>query len=281
MYYFQKSFILLCLPAFLSADVNRFLEPISLKPKTHFQDAIYGTVTSAAISSSNYKRDLFVGDYSDEKDISTVTLSRQILESKLGELISYRYQATGKVKAFITRNWKPYNLSSNFILKIRDCIPDQLCPSTFIRFSIWDRGQKIGDFAEPVRLSHFVDAYCTKNLLSRGSKLSSTNLKTRSVDVLKQHTGAVPAGSILNGYELGTNLHDNSVLKWNHLKKVALVKKGEVVDVFASGTGIYITMKGMALENGVEGGFVKVRNLSSDKEFQAKVLNEKSVKVQL
>ena len=45
MYYFQKSF-LLCLPAFLSADVNRFLEPISLKPKTHFQDAIYGTVTS-------------------------------------------------------------------------------------------------------------------------------------------------------------------------------------------------------------------------------------------
>ena len=71
--------------------------------------------------------------------------------------------------------------------------------------------------------------YCTKNLLSRGSKLSSTNLKTRSVDVLKQHTGAVPAGSILNGYELGTNLHDNSVLKWNHLKKVALVKKGKLL----------------------------------------------------
>ena len=50
---------------------------------------------------------------------------------------------------------------------------------------------------------------------------------------------------------------------------------------FASGNGIYISMKGMALENGVEGGIVKVRNLSSEKEFQAKVLNEKSVKVQL
>ena len=35
-------YLVLFLPAFLSADVNRFLEPISLKPKTHFQDAIYG-----------------------------------------------------------------------------------------------------------------------------------------------------------------------------------------------------------------------------------------------
>ena len=101
------------------------------------------------------------------------------------------------------------------------------------------------------------------------------------MDVLKQHVGAVPSGTDLKGYELGVNLRENSLLKWNHLTKVALVKKGEIVDVFASGNGIYISMKVMALENGVEGGIVKVRNLSSDKEFQAKVLNEKSVKVQL
>ena len=63
--------------------------------------------------------------------------------------------------------------------------------------------------------------------------------------------------------------------------KSSTSQKGEIVDVFASGNGIYISMKGMALENGVEGGIVKVRNLSSEKEFQAKVLNEKSVKVQL
>jgi len=37
----------------------------------------------------------------------------------------------------------------------------------------------------------------------------------------------------------------------------------------------------MALENGVAGGNVTIRNLSSDKKFQAKVLNENSVKVHL
>ena len=39
--------------------------------------------------------------------------------------------------------------------------------------------------------------------------------------------------------------------------------------------------KGMALENGVAGGNVTIKNLSSDKKFQAKVLNENSVKVHL
>ena len=43
--------------------------------------------------------------------------------------------------------------------------------------------------------------------------------------------------------------------------------KGKIVGVFASGW-IYVSMKGMALQDGVEGGLVKVRNLSSEKNFK-------------
>ena len=273
--------ILSVLPCVVKADVSRFLEPISVHPKTFGQGVVISQKTSAAISpASLYKPNSF--DYL-PKDNSTnhLVLSREMLEAKLGELLGYRYQASGKVIAYVTRQWKPIRLSGNFILKIRDCMPDQLCSSTFVRFAIWDNGASIGEFAEPIRVSHFLNCYYTKNLSSRGSKLVSQSLTERPVDILKQHAGAVPSGSDLKGYELGVNLRENSVLKWSHLTKVALVKKGEIVDVFASGNGIYISMKGMALENGVEGGVVKVRNLSSEKEFQAKVLNEKSVKVQL
>ena len=35
------------------------------------------------------------------------------------------------------------------------------------------------------------------------------------------------------------------------------------------------------MDDGVEGGIVRIKNISSDKEFQAKVLNENSVKVHL
>jgi flagella basal body P-ring formation protein FlgA len=269
------------LPFTLVADVSRFLDPISIKPASAHQKYIISNVTSALIAPQSSRQRIYSDFSPDESNAKEVFLTRELLESKLGELLGYRYQASGSVVAYVTRQWKPIRLSGNFIIKIRDCMPDNLSPSTFVRFAIWDNGSNIGEFAEPIRMSHFVKCYYTKNLSSRGSKLLSQNLTERPVDVLKQYAGAVPLGSDLKGYELGVNLRENSILKWSHLTKIALVRKGEIVDVFASGNGIFISMKGMALENGVEDGVVKVRNLSSDKEFQAKVLNEKSVKVQL
>ena len=65
------------------------------------------------------------------------------------------------------------------------------------------------------------------------------------------------------------------------LSKSKLITKGQVIDVYAAGNGIYVTMKGLALEDGQKDSLVKVRNLSSDKEFHAKVLSENSVKVSL
>ena len=283
MLFFPKFLLLFffILPVLLVADVARFLEPLSIRPEIKQKGLFVSQTASASISFSGpHRSDDFSYSVKDS-DSERLTLSRELLESKLGELLGYRYQASGRVVTYVTRQWKPIGLSGNFIIKIRDCIPDQLSSSTFVRFGIWDNGTCIGEFAEPVRVSHFINCYYTKNLSSRGSKLFNNNLLERPVDVLKQHVGAVPVGTDLKGYQFGVNLRENSVLKWSHLTKVALVKKGEVVDVFASGNGIYISMKAMALENGVEGGIVKVRNLSSDKEFQAKVLNEKSVKVQL
>ena len=110
---------------------------------------------------------------------------------------------------------------------------------------------------------------------------SSIQFDKKPVDVLKKHAGTVPANINLKGYQLASNVKSNTPIKWNFLSKVTLVKKGQIVDVFASGNGIYVTMKGMALEDGVSGGNVTVKNLSSKKEFQAKALNENSVKVHL
>ena len=61
-----------------------------------------------------------------------------------------------------------------------------------------------------------------------------------------------------------------SPLKWSNLSKINLVRRGDVVDVFASGGGIFITMKGISLDDGVKGGMIKVRNITSDKEFFCK-----------
>jgi flagella basal body P-ring formation protein FlgA len=139
----------------------------------------------------------------------------------------------------------------------------------------------MGVYSFPIRVSQFKDVYFTARSISRGSQPKSSDFKLQRVDVLKHHANSVPSSTNLSSYELDTNLLSNTPLKWNNLTKANLIRKGQVIDVYASGKGIYVTMKGLALEDGHLDSLVKVRNLSSDKEFHAKVLSENSVKVSL
>mgnify|MGYP001161397185 FL=1 len=259
----------------LFGDVGRLLEPLNFNNLNQPGKVGYRGAALIAPMPSKHKSEKV-----SEKE-SHVILDRVLLERTLGEALSHRYQATGKVLSYVTREWSDLKVSSNFFLKIRDCAPDELAPSSFVRFEVWDEGDLVGQFSEPIRMAHMMEVFFTTVPFARGNKPSSAHMTTRSVDVLKQHAGSVFANAKLSGYQLNSNLKAGSPLKWNHLTKVTLVQKGKIVDVFASGNGIYVSMKGMALQDGVEGGLVKVRNLSSEKEFQARVLNENSVKVHL
>ncbi|MDG1138871.1 MAG: flagellar basal body P-ring formation chaperone FlgA [Opitutales bacterium] len=259
----------------LQGEVGRFLEPITFGQNKSIKEEFVKT-SGFVVPAQNLK--IHEVQYIPS---SKVTIDRLLVEKKLSEVLAHRYQASGKVSSFLTRDWRSFEIGSNFIIKITDCMPDELVSSTFVRFSIWDQGKLLGNFAEPVRLAHYVDVFFSDKQFSRGARLDGSMFTTRPVDVLKQFAGAVPASSKLTGYQLSSNVKSNAAIRWNQLSKVTLVQKGKVVDVFASGNGIYVTMKGMALESGVEGGLVKIKNLSSDKIFHAKVLNENSVKVHL
>ena len=152
----------------------------------------------------------------------SVLLTRETLESKLGESISHRFQASGRIVAYLTRKWETIKVSSNYFLKISDCSPDEVCPSTFIRFAIWDNGSLVGEFSEPVRISQYVDVFYSSKPLHRGMRLSSADLESKPVDILKKFAGSVPASSNIKSYQLTTNLKPNTPLKWNFLSKVTL-----------------------------------------------------------
>jgi flagella basal body P-ring formation protein FlgA len=259
----------------VGADVGRFLEPIQIGPNP---PNLHYVVKSSALVSPLSPRPQ-VQKALPSQDF--VVLDRTLMEARLSEALAHRFQASGKVAVFLTREWRNLRSGSNFIIKVKDCSPDELTSSTFVRFTIWDQGKEIGSFAEPVRMAHYVKVFYSKSPLHRGTRLNSSGLSSRLVDILKQHAGSVPAQSSLAGYQLSASIKANSPIKWNNLSKVTLVRKGQIVDVFASGNGIYVTMKGMALGDGVAGGIVNIKNLSSDKEFPAKVLNENSVKVHL
>ena len=175
----------------LFADVSRFIDSVDFSIEAPETQLI--TKSSAFISSqSRGSGFLHTGSL---KASSDIILNREILEKRLGESISHRYQTSGRVVAFMTREWNPITVSPNYLVKISSCSPDELCPSTFTRFSIWDKGNLVGSFAEPLRIGHYVDVLFSKSPLSRGVRLNSVKFAKKAVDILKMHAGSVPASA--------------------------------------------------------------------------------------
>lgn len=264
---------------FCFGGVERFLAPVSfdlIKTEANQEKKKVSAFISNPIYRSEKQPVTSFDPFSE-----SINLNASLLESKLGDILKHRFQARGEVKVYLNRNWENVKVGPNFLINLKSCSPDTLSPSNYLKIELWDEGAKLGEYSFNVKVAHLEQVFFAKKSLNRGSRLSTDLFKVRKVDTLKQYANSVVAGANLKGYEISSPIRQDIPLKWNHLSKITLINKGAVVDVFAAGNGIYVTMKGMALEDGVEGSFVRVKNLSSDKEFHAKVLNENSVKVHL
>ena len=262
------------LSALLQADVTRLLPPLDLGALQPVRTAV---TRSGFISSGPSIPSSYIASISKVKGL--VTLDAELLEKKIASALSHRYQASGYVLARLSREWKPLNVPVDWEFKFQQSIPDELSANAFVRFSISSDGLDLGEWGYPVKCSQMVDVAVAKVPLNRGNRITPDLLSSSVMDALGSGANCVLSDARLNGYQVASSLKPGTVLKWGHLSKVTLVRKGQVVNVFASGKGIFVEMKGQAMEDGVEGSFVRIRNISSKREFQAKVLNENSVKV--
>ena len=262
------------LSALLQADVTRLLPPLDLGALQPVRTAVTrsGFISSGPSIPSSYTASI-------SKVKGLVTLDAELLEKKIASVLLHRYQASGHVLARLSREWKPLNVPIDWEFKFQQSIPDELSSNAFLRFSISSDGVDIGEWGYPVKCSQMVDVAVAKVPLNRGSRITPDLFSSSVMDALGSGANCVLSDARLNGYQVASSLKPGTVLKWSHLSKITLVRKGQVVNVFASGKGIFVEMKGQAMEDGVEGSFVRIRNISSNREFQAKVLNENSVKV--
>jgi len=262
------------LSALLQADVTRLLPPLDLGALQPVRTAV---TRSGFISSGPSIPHSYTASISKVKGL--VTLDAELLEKKIASVLSHRYQASGHVLARLSREWKPLNVPVDWEFQLQQSIPDELSSNAFVRFSISSDGLDLGEWGYPVKCSQMVDVAVAKVPLNRGSRITPDLFSSSVMDALGSGANCVLSDARLNGYQVASSLKPGTVLKWSHLSKITLVRKGQVVNVFASGKGIFVEMKGQAMEDGVEGSFVRIRNISSKREFQAKVLNENSVKV--
>ena len=117
--------------------------------------------------------------------------------------------------------------------------------------------------------------------LKQGDLLDSAHLVPTIRDIYSLNVVAIAGNESLDGFELVRAVNAGSLLKWSDLRKQPAVRRNSLVDVFAQTGGITIRMRGRCMENGVIGEYVTVRNLETNREFNAHVLGTGLVKYEL
>jgi flagella basal body P-ring formation protein FlgA len=105
-------------------------------------------------------------------------------------------------------------------------------------------------------------------------------LRRRDVTGLSQRDIFTTEKQVI-GHILAKDVGPQEILTSRHLSHTPLIKRGAEVTVVLDQSGMTITTKGVTREDGFMGRQVRVRNPRSKKEFQAEVVDAKTVKVVL
>ena len=125
-------------------------------------------------------------------------------------------------------------------------------------------------------ISNSIKLITLKNNLKKGEVIQKHDLKFdyKSNSVGK---GFFESFDKLIGRKINQNLSKGQVIKTRHLKENFMVLEGQSIIIFSDLHGINVRMQGNALENGHFNELIKVKNISSGKIVQGKIINEKKI----
>lgn len=126
------------------------------------------------------------------------------------------------------------------------------------------------------KISNSIKLITLRNNLKKGEVIQKHDLKfdykTNSVG-----NGFFESFDKLVGRKINQNLSKGQVIKIRHLEENFMVSEGQSIIIFSDLYGINVRMQGNALENGHFNELIKVKNISSGKVVQGRVINEKKI----
>ncbi|WP_049751403.1 flagellar basal body P-ring formation chaperone FlgA [Halorhodospira halophila] len=119
----------------------------------------------------------------------------------------------------------------------------------------------------------------TRNL-RRGQRVSAGDLRTATRDARRIRGEFYRDPAPLIGQAVRRSLREGAAITGNHVQPPRLVERNDRVTITAgNGGAIQISSRGRALEHGQEGERIRVENLDSGREIQARVVGEGQVRV--
>ncbi len=118
----------------------------------------------------------------------------------------------------------------------------------------------------------FLPVVISTAVINRGETIQRNQLQTQETDIAKIQRGFYHRTTEITGMGAKRRIRANQILSPDLIDQPQLIKRGEKIKIIANRDGISASMPGEALEKGGAGEVIRVKNLSSGKTIEAKVL---------
>ena len=210
--------------------------------------------------------------------------SKILTESELVDAIEKdfprRFPFKGELKVSLSRPWVPLKLpGQDFFAECIQIAGNGLSNNMSFVLRVVSDGKIVGEWPMQVRVELWQDVWIASQRLDKATVLETSLLSQRRLDVLREFVAPLTVDQEVQGFEVNQPVQAGRPITRRDIVEKTVVKKGQLVDAVASEGGLNIRMRAMAMEAGPAGAVIRVRNIDSQKEFVAQVLNENQVQV--
>ncbi len=210
---------------------------------------------------------------------SVPVLQSEVLAA-LSDALVARYAPEGTLKIDAATPWRGATApDSGWTLELTRLPPQGLSPRMIISFRLKAGERTLGDYTMQITCALMREVFSVTRRIERGQILSTNDVTTTVTDVLPATVNAISSSVAIGEYRTKTSIAAGDLLSWRDVELKPLVRKGQVVEAVASEGALRVTVKAVALEDGREGDIVSVRNLSTSKDIQARILDDRTVQV--
>ncbi len=203
--------------------------------------------------------------------------SAQLLAAVRGDLASH-FRLEGDFQVELAHPWTPPARSASSWQVVVTEYPAMPMATLYVHCQVLADGDTVDDTTLALRAALWRDAWFSRQPLAAGGVFDPSVLEARRVDILRERD-ALPAAVGDRSFIFVRQVPADRMLTWQDLARRPMVRKGELVDAVASEGGLLVTLKAQALENGVLGDLITVRNVESRKDIAALVVAEDRVAV--
>ena len=141
------------------------------------------------------------------------------------------------------------------------------------------KGKQPWNIFHTATLSVYENIVVLRQAVQRGDIITSQHVKLENREISRIKSGFFTDFNQVINKQAKRNFSSGKILSAKHLTEPSLIKRGQKITIAATSPGFTIQMSGQAMQNGIKGQRIAVKNENSQRIIQATVIEPGLVNV--